>query len=280
MYHLKYYLMYHVKKKLQQYNSIYIYISNHNFHKLIISPPSPAAQPRSGKFSCAWAPRDSLRASAAYISWAASAMRSFLVEPWQQNSGVHVILIPVIPMGPLGLWQWNIPIGSSPEAFPPPGWLGFRAPKSQWDPCSSGRDFELSELGKKYVPVAGHRTKKWPKHQMFVIIITIYYYKWLYNSYNQFMSSSNCESDSFCGTGWVCSMPHLPCACSYCTTRPTRPTATETETQLASWSDWPSVEALDASNIISKRCHHVKVGFSSHELFKLLITHLIHQPVF
>lgn len=26
MYHLKYYLMYHVKKKLQQYNSIYIYL--------------------------------------------------------------------------------------------------------------------------------------------------------------------------------------------------------------------------------------------------------------
>lgn len=55
-------------KKNYNNTTVYIYISNHNFHKLIISPPSPAAQPRSGKFSCAWAPRDSLRASAAYIS--------------------------------------------------------------------------------------------------------------------------------------------------------------------------------------------------------------------
>ena len=251
-----------------------MYISNHNSHKLIISPPSPAAQPRSGKFSCAWAPRDSLRASAAYISWAASAARSFLVEPWQPNSGVHVILIQVIPMGPLGLWQWNIPIGFSPT------WLmRFSSSKVSMRSVFLGEGFWTERTGQNDVPVAGHRTKKWPKHQMCVIIITIYYYKWLYNLYNPFMSSSNCESDSFCGTGWVCSMPHLPCACSYCTTGPTRPTATETETQLASWSDWPSVEALDASNIISKRCHHVKVGFSSHELFKLL-THLIHQPVF
>ena len=186
---------------------------------------------------------------------------------------------PRAPLGPLGLWQWNIPPlgGLFPhlvdEVFELQSLNEIRIPR--------GGILNGSRTGqKRTVPVAGHRTKKWPKHQMCVIIISIYYYKWLYNLYNQFISSSNCESDSFCGTGWVCSMPHLPCACSYCTTWPTRPMATETETQLASWSDWPSVEALDASNIISKRCHHVKVGCSSLIFFKLLITHLIHQPVF
>ena len=49
--------------------------------------------------------------------------------------------------------HWVYGNGTSQLAFPPPGWWGFRAPKSQWDPYSSGRDFELSELGKMMCPL-------------------------------------------------------------------------------------------------------------------------------
>ena len=145
----------YVKKHTTINQYIYIYISNQNLHKLIISPPSPAAQPRSGKFSCAWAPRDSLRASAAYISWAASAMRSFLVEPWQPNSGVHVILIPVIPMAPLGLWQWNIPIGFSPT------WLmRFSSSKVSMRSVFLGEGFWTERTGQKICARCGTPNKK------------------------------------------------------------------------------------------------------------------------